>query len=236
MRLSLAAIKPDFDRAPAVRRSMLCSVPIVMESSRRPLSSQSRSIFVAYPWQLYANRANYKKAYTKLERALGVKFIFAEERIAAAHVLEKITSMIEATAFGIYDVSSWNANVTLEYGIARGIGALSYIAFNPEKTSLSDVPSDIRGYDRLQYTDLEELSDSVATVVRQELGKPVEDDPLEADRRRMLDHIGENPGRTARQIADGMGERLDYIQLLLRRSGSELRTTGQTRGMKYFVR
>jgi hypothetical protein len=151
-------------------------------------------------------------------------------------VLEKITSMIEATAFGIYDVSSWNANVTLEYGIARGIGALSYIAFNPEKTSLSDVPSDIRGYDRLQYTDLEELSDSVATVVRQELGKPVEDDPLEADRRRMLDHIGENPGRTARQIADGMGERLDYIQLLLRRSGSELRTTGQTRGMKYFVR
>ncbi len=197
-------------------------------------TSQSRSIFVAYPWQLYTNRANYKKAYTKLEKALSVKFVFAEERIAAAHVLDKITSMIEETVFGIYDVSGWNPNVTLEYGIARGIGAPSYIAFNPDKTTLSDVPSDIRGYDRLQYTDFDELSDRVASVVTQVLGKPVADDPLEADRMRMLDFVRDNSGKTAREIADGMGERLDYIQLLLRRSGSELTTKGQTRGMKYY--
>jgi hypothetical protein len=33
-------------------------------------------------------------------------------------LLAKIYSMILESAFGIYDVSGWNANVTLELGIA----------------------------------------------------------------------------------------------------------------------
>lgn len=130
-----------------------------------------RQIFVAYPWTLYSNRANYKKAYTSLEKALSVRFVFAEERIADGHVLEKIATMIRDTAFGIYDVSGWNPNVTLEYGMARGMDASAFIAFNPEKTDVGDVPTDVRGYDRLQYTDFEELSDVVATLVTQQLGK-----------------------------------------------------------------
>jgi hypothetical protein len=116
-----------------------------------------RDIFVAYPWTLYSNRASYKKAYTSLEKGLVVKFRFAEEKISSGHVLDKIEEMIQETAFGIYDVSSWNPNVTLEYGISRGLGAKAFIAFNPEKTQRKDVPTDVRGYDRLQYTDFDEL-------------------------------------------------------------------------------
>jgi hypothetical protein len=213
----------------ASRRGRLRSMPVLSGTT-------GREVFVAYPWTLYSNRAAYKRAYTSLQKALSVKFIFAEERISSGHVLEKIAEMIEQTAFGIYDVSGWNPNVTLEYGMARGLGALTFIAFNPDKTDIGDVPTDVRGYDRLQYADFDELSDAVATLVRQQLGKEPASDPLEDDRKRLLKHIGKTPGKTARELAEGFGERLDYVQLLIRRSGSDLETTGATRGVRYYRR
>jgi hypothetical protein len=196
----------------------------------------TREVFVAYPWNLYSNRATYKKAYTKLQKPLAVKFVFAEERISSGHVLEKISEMIEKAAFGIYDVSGWNPNVTLEYGMARGLGAVTFIAFNPDKTDVDDVPTDVKGYDRLQYTDLEELSDAVATLVRQQIGREPAPNPLEDDRKRLLRMIRTTPGLTVRELADQYGERLDYVQLLIRRSMSSLETTGATRGVRYYIR
>jgi len=197
-----------------------------------------RHIFVAYPWTLYDDRIAYKQAYTRMEKALNVKFLFAEERVSTGTVLEKIISMIESAAFGIYDVSAWNANVTLEYGVARGLGAQAYIAFNPDKTDLGDVPTDVRGYDRLQYKSLDELAKAVEDLVVQELGTGGETpiDPLENDRSSLLNTIAENPGKTARQLAELSGQRLDYVQLLLRRSPADLATKGQTRGTRYFYR
>lgn len=192
-------------------------------------------VFVAYPWGLYDDRESYKKAYTDLQKALNVKFVFAEERVSSGHVLDKIIDMINGADFGVYDVSGWNANVTLEYGVARGLNAKAYIAFNPNKTDLGDVPSDVKGYDRLQYTSLHELSDRVSTVVAQELGtggKPL--DPMEESGDRLLVQIKKTPGKSARQLAELLDERIDLVQLLLRRNASQLRSTGQTRGVKYY--
>ncbi len=113
--------------------------------------------------------------------------------------------------------------------------AKAFIAFNPEKTQRIDVPTDVRGYDRLQYTDFDELSDKVATLVTQELGRgPAPVDPLEADRGRLMNAIQVSPGLKAKELADVIGERLDYVQLLLRRSSSELETTGVTTGTRYY--
>jgi len=88
-------------------------------------ADDNRQIFVAYPWNLYTNRSTYKKAYTKLEKALSVKFVFAEDKLADVHVLDKVEEMIDASAFGIYDVSKWNPNVTLEYGLAKSRSILT---------------------------------------------------------------------------------------------------------------
>jgi len=196
-----------------------------------------RQVFVAYPWALYGDRATYKRAYTSVERALDVKFVFAEARVTTGTVLDKIIAMIEDAAFGIYDVSSWNANVTLEYGIAHGLGSDAYIAFNPEKTDLNDVPSDVRGYDRLQYRDLGELQRAVEDLVVQVLGTGTQaPDPMEEERQRVLRAIGEHPRSTARQLAEQTGMKLDLVQLLLRRSGADVTVTGQTRGTKYTLK
>lgn len=142
-----------------------------MPSASGP-TAKTRTIFVAYPWSLYDDRKAYKAAFETLQKPLDVKFRFAEERITTGHVLDKIITMIRETDFGVYDVSGWNPNVTLEYGAARGMGAVTFIAFNPDKTDRGVVPSDVAGYDRMQYRELEELSRLVAVLVVQELGEP----------------------------------------------------------------
>lgn len=195
-----------------------------------------RHIFVAYPWDLYPDRIAYKRAYTTTERALNVKFDFAEQRVSTGTVLEKIVEMIEASALGIYDVTGWNANVTLEYGIAIGLGSKAFIAFNPEATDAGDVPTDVRGYDRLQYTDLDLLSSAVEDLIVQELGTGGPGvDLLEADRLELLRVIRENPNQTVRQLVALTGQRRDYVQLLIGRSSAQLTVKGATKGTRYSI-
>jgi len=195
-----------------------------------------RRVFVAYPWNLYDDRGAYKEAYTKLEKALAIKFVFAEERVSTGHVLEKIIDMINDAAFGIYDVSAWNANVTLEYGVARGLNAKAYIAFNPDKTDVGDVPSDVKGYDRLQYTTLAELSKNVSQLVAQELGAGVPvADPLEGLGNQLIAQIRKTPGSTVNQLATALELRVDLVKLLLMRTTSQWTTSGATRGTKYYA-
>ena len=199
------------------------------------MDTTGREIFVAYPWTLYSSRESYKKAYTSLQKGLAIKFLFAEERISSGHVLDKIEEMIQSTAFGIYDVSSWNPNVALEYGIARGIGAKAFIAFNPEKTELRDVPTDVRGYDRLQYTDFDELSDKVATLVTQELGRgPTPIDPLEADRRRLIRVIQEIRGRKLPSLPSCSASGSTMHNSCSGAAQQNSRLLGATRGMRYY--
>jgi hypothetical protein len=202
-----------------------------------PSTTQNRQVFVAYPWGAYTNRETYKRAYTNLEKALAVKFMFAEQRLSDGTIFDKVMKMITECAFGIYDVTAWNPNVTLEYGMARGLRTSAYIAFNPEKTNRADVPTDVQGYDRLQYSDFEELSEKIATLVGQVLGTSQPNpDPIESDRLTVLAVVREKGPLTARSLADETGFRLDYVQLLLRRSSESLATIGQTRGQRYSIR
>jgi hypothetical protein len=198
--------------------------------------ADSRKIFVAYPWALYEDRVSYKRAYTSMASALSVEFLFAEQRVSTGTVLGKITEMIQSAAFGIYDVSQWNANVTLEYGLALGLGSKAFIAFNVDKTDPGDVPSDVRGYDRLQYRDLDQLRYAVEDLVVQELGTGTTTvSPLERDRQELVALIRDNPGKTLTQLVSLSTHDKDYVQLLIRRSGSDLKTMGATRATKYYV-
>lgn len=133
-------------------------------------TATARKVFVAYPWSAYNNREDYKSAFTGLQEELAVEFVFAESRLSERHVLEKIEGMIKEAAFGIYDLTRWNPNVSLEYGYARGLGRQAFIAFNPTVGESTDVPADIRGYDRIQYESFAELAREVRNLVIQQLG------------------------------------------------------------------
>lgn len=86
-------------------------------------------MFVAYAYNLYP-KDDYRGVFKELSKAFKVEFRFADERITSLHIMNKIRNMIRESAFGVYDISSWNPNVTLELGIAMGMQAKHFIIFN----------------------------------------------------------------------------------------------------------
>ena len=73
----------------------------------------------------------------------------ANDRITSDHLLVKITSELEKCDFAIFDITGWNPNVCLELGLAKGMGINYYILNN--NTVKKDVPSDIKGIERVDY-------------------------------------------------------------------------------------
>jgi hypothetical protein len=76
---------------------------------------------------------------------------YADTHWKTRHLLGILTSYIKAADFCIFDISLWNPNVALEIGLAEGLGVEYYILL---KQSLSkDVPADIQGLQRVQYSE-----------------------------------------------------------------------------------
>jgi hypothetical protein len=210
------------------------AIPVTLSDKRK----QPRQIFVAYAYALYA-RADYRKVFKNLHHAFEVDFVFADERITNLHILTKIENYIRESQFGIYDISGWNANVTLELGLAFGLGERAFIAFDPAKTNLDEVPADLRGIDRIQYSSYSELEEGVGELIGQELPIPTlheAENPLAALRRRALELLAAKPGLKIRDIAVALGITGDLAQVVVRPLvGAGIRTEGQTRGMKYYL-
>jgi len=77
------------------------------------------------------------------------KVKIASEKVTSDHLLKKIITDMKASDFAIFDISGWNPNVCLELGLARGLNKQYYIINNTSKRK--DVPSDIKGIDRVDY-------------------------------------------------------------------------------------
>jgi len=196
-----------------------------------------RQIFVAYAYNIYPQE-DYRKIFSGLERTYGVKFIFADEKITNMHILQKIISYIDASDFSLFDISGWNPNVTLELGLAYR-SENWYIAFNPDKTPVSDVPSDIKGIDRIQYKSFTELEEKLSLLLEQRYPKQVQQ-PLEGfldeQREKVKSLLKENPGIKMNQIAQLLGIEVKTAQVLVGKMvGSTLRVEGQRRGARYFL-
>jgi hypothetical protein len=202
-------------------------------------------IFVAYPYSI--SKADYRGAFKKVASEYGVKFLYADERITNKQILNKIIGMIEESEFAIFDVTTWNANVALELGIAIGSEQDYYILFNPT-TAQEHPPSDLGGIDRLQYSDFAELADEVGRLMRQQFGAPKKEQKeagadrgaivvaqLEQMRTEIPEIVRGNPGMAIGSIASQIGVPVEYAQNLVRPLvGTELRTEGAKRGTRYY--
>jgi predicted nucleotide-binding protein len=203
-------------------------------------------VFVAYPYSF--SKADYRRAFREVGKAYGVTFTYADEKITNKQILEKIEGMIEEAEFSIFDVTTWNPNVALELGIVRGKGADYYILFNP-KSDQGDVPSDLGGIDRLQYTDYTQLSEEVSRLMRQQFGAPSRerDEAAKARGAQVTEHLEEikneiplvvkrEPGMAIGGIASTMGVPVEVAKPLVRDLVSEdkLQSEGVRRGTKYY--
>jgi hypothetical protein len=204
-------------------------------------SKSARQVFVAYSYRLYP-KADYRKIYKELAEAFHVDFVFADEKITTLHILQKIANYIRSSRFGIYDISGWNANVTLELGLAFGLNERAFIAIDPSKTDINEVPSDLRGIDRIQYSSYTELQEGLAKLLAQEL--PVEpthdvENQLVQLRLQAVQLIDVAPdGLRVNDIAELLGVSVEMAKLVVRPLVAEgqLEVRGVKRGARYVIK
>jgi hypothetical protein len=208
-----------------------------LSSSLPNPTKKRRQIFVAYPYKLYDKR-DYRRVYTDIGKAFKIEFVFADEKITDLHILQKIHNYIRESSFSIYDISGWNPNVTLELGIGLGLNERSYIAYNPEKTPVEDVPSDLRGVDRIQYTSFSGLEDSITKLVSQEYSidkKHDMEDQIEILRNNAIKLVSSSEGLKIGDIAEGLGITIDLAKVVAKPLiGDQIAMRGVKKGAKYF--
>jgi len=201
------------------------------------LQKKLRQIFVAYSYRHYDKR-DYRRAFDNIGKAFDVKFVFADEKISSLHILQKIANYIKESQLGIYDITAWNPNVTLELGLALGMGEKVFIALNPKETELADVPSDLKGVDRLQYTSFSSLEDELERLVSQMLPPPKDpeaEDFLTNLQNKIVEVVTKSPGMSVTSIGKAVGVNIELAKLAVKNEvDSRLRSEGNRRGARYY--
>lgn len=200
-------------------------------------SGQARQVFVAYSYKLYP-KSDYRKIYKELERRYQVTFIFADEKITNMHIMKKIETFIRGSDFSVFDISGWNPNVTLELGFAMPLGDQWYIAIDPSKTETKEVPSDLRGLDRIEYGSYSELGEKLGVLLDQRYPKRKDrgiEEYLEEQREAALKLLKDSPGQTVISLGQLLGVEVPVVQMALRPVLDKLETRGQRKGTKYYL-
>ena len=205
-------------------------------------AQRTKQVFVAYPYNLF-KKSDYRRAFKKVGDAFGVDFFFADEKIGNMQILRKIHRYIAVSDFSLFDISGWNPNVALELGIAYAIGRDNwYILFNPEKNAAQDVPSNIRGLDRIQYDSFSELEEKL-TLLLEQWYPPDEQSPLDsfseemqAKVLRLLADKQERLGVV--QIATELKTGKEMMQVIVRQlvDAGKIHREGERRGARYFLK
>src|SRR6185312_10190626 len=136
------------------------------------------------------------------------------------------------------DISGWNPNVTLELGLAYGLNEKAYIAIDPAKTPVEEVPADLRGIDRIQYSSYSELQSGLERLLDQEIPiRPAHDveNQLTQLRTQATQLVREAPdGLKMVDIAKLLGVSVDMAKVVVRPLvGSQLQVRGVKRGARY---
>lgn len=205
-------------------------------------AARARRVFVAYPYSL--PKADYRRPFKELAKAFNVEFQFADEKITNKQILDKITDMIQSARFSLFDITTWNANVALELGIAIGSARDYYLLFNPENPENpqgGEVPADLGGLDRIQYRSYAELEEGLTKLFVQEfgvLGEQERTDPVSDFRQRVPGILAAEPGLRIGEIADRLGVRVELAQVIVRPLvvSGDVETTGERKGTRYYLR
>lgn len=198
-----------------------------------------KQVFVAYSYRLYP-KDDYRKPYKELEEKYDVTFIFADEKITNMHIMKKIETFIRGSDFSIFDISGWNPNVTLELGFAMAVGDQWYIAIDPSKTEINEVPSDLRGLDRIEYSSYTSLADKLSILMEQRYPKRPRasiDSYLEERRLEVRGLLHDHPGLTIITIADLIGVEVPVAQLVVKPmlDAGQLSTSGVRKSTRYYL-
>jgi hypothetical protein len=105
------------------------------------------SVFVGCP---YGGKFPFAAFKASLDR-IPFRWYYADTHLSTRHLLGILTSYIKTVDYCIFDISLWNPNVSLELGLAEGLGVEYYILLNRKLSK--GVPADIQGLQRIEYSD-----------------------------------------------------------------------------------
>ena len=203
--------------------------------------AENRTVFVGYPYSIPMD--DYRGVFERVGKEHDVVFVFADQELTNKHILEKITTMMRAAAFSLFDITHWNPNVALELGIAYGLNLDYYILFDPTKEK-KDVLSDVRGIDRIQYESYNQLEGHLSKLMRSQFGAPDSEQhgeagslmaQLESLAARIPEVLAAEPGLLIGGIASSLDVSIEVAQALVKPLvGSEIETRGVRRGMRYY--
>ena len=115
-------------------------------------------VFVGHP---FGGKFAVKK-FRGLFKELPFAVQYGNTDIQTKHLLTIMKEQINKSNFSIFDLSDWNSNVALELGLAEGLKKQSlkkyYILLNTRRSK--NVPSDIQGLQRIEYTSYDYRKDS----------------------------------------------------------------------------
>jgi hypothetical protein len=195
------------------------------------------NVFVACPYMLFP-LDDYKAVFAAIKKSYDVDFRFADEQITNQHVLAKITTYIRDADISLFDITGWNPNVALELGIAVGLGRRYFILLNHKLDQNKDVPSDIKGIDRVQYSSNSELEAKIMILIRQEMPQSNDrsDSAFETLKIRVSETLTTSPGLSIAKLADAAKEDKSLVQSTVKAmvASGDLKTRGQKKGMIYF--
>lgn len=107
-------------------------------------------VFVGHP---FGNRFPVAK-FRAIFQSLPFSVVYGNTHLQTKHLLNLMKSNIAKSDYSIFDLSGWNTNVALELGLAEGLGRVPqktyFILLNTRRSR--EVPSDIRGLQRVEYT------------------------------------------------------------------------------------
>lgn len=141
------------------------------------------NIFVACPY-VPEPIPDYRDAFRAVSKDRNfVRFIFSDERISSDMILSKIREDMESATICLCDMTGWNPNVCLEFGLALGLNKTVHILYHQQDkktiwpwtragTTPNDLPVDVRGFDRINYRTLAELQTGIGRIVEQAIMTP----------------------------------------------------------------
>jgi len=101
-----------------------------------------------------------------------------------------------------------------------------------------DVPSDLKGVDRLNYTSFSTLEDEPERLIGQILpppSNPEAENFLSKLQDRIVGIVNKSPGQSVTNIAKAVGANIDLEKLAVKNElDVRLRMEGKTRGAKYY--
>ena len=113
-------------------------------------------VFIGLPWKTV--RPKYERVITKLEKSYPIHFTIVGRNDGqdALDLFEIIKDRIANSSYAVFDATGGNANVSLEYGYAEGIGVpkaifLSSHRSTQKSSATSPIISDLHGQRRVQY-------------------------------------------------------------------------------------